>query len=132
VDNSKKWQDCTLKEQTNIKVDALAKKSLKAAHSTDEFIESNFPNEEVWIEMGGKKITVSPRAELKEFWGRSRAKKFFHKKKIVLAAHFDSIWWDGYKKAMAEYPKTFRTCNKTGICLVWMQFEIIPLGRKCR
>ncbi len=69
ADNSKKWQDCTLKEQINIKVDALAKKSLKAAHSTDECIESNLPNEEVWIQMGGKKITGSPRVELEQFWG---------------------------------------------------------------
>jgi hypothetical protein len=45
------------------------KKSLKAAHSTDEFIKSVFPNEEIWIEMGGKKITGSPRVELEEFWG---------------------------------------------------------------
>jgi hypothetical protein len=50
-----------------------------------------------------------PRAGLDEFWGRSTAKKFFNNKKIVLAAHFDSIWWDGYDKAMAGYPKTFRT-----------------------
>jgi hypothetical protein len=69
AEDLKKWQDCTLKEQINIRVDALAKKSTKAAHSTGEFIESNFPNEEVWIEMGGRKITRSPRAELKEFWG---------------------------------------------------------------
>ncbi len=109
TDDLKKWQDCTLKEQINIKVDALTKKSLKAAHSTDEFIEGVFPNEEIWIEMGGKKITGSPRVELKEFWGRSTAKKFFHKKKIVTATHFDSIWWDGYEKAMAGYPKTFHT-----------------------
>jgi hypothetical protein len=34
MDDSKKWQDCTLKEQINIRVDALAKKSIKAAHST--------------------------------------------------------------------------------------------------
>ncbi len=67
--NSKKWQDCTIKEQINIKVDALVKKSLKAAHSTDEFIESVFPNEEIWIEMGGKKITGSAGAELEEVWG---------------------------------------------------------------
>ncbi len=52
--------------------------------------------------MGGKKITGSPRAELKEFWGRSSAKKFFHEKKIVMATHFNSIWWDGYEKAMED------------------------------
>jgi hypothetical protein len=109
VDNSKKWQECTLKEQINIRVDALAKKSIQAAHSTGEFIESNFHNEEVWIEMGGRKITGSPRAELEKFWGHSMVKKFFHKKKIVLVVYFDSIWWLGYKKAMAGYPKTFCT-----------------------
>jgi hypothetical protein len=109
ADDSKKWRDCSLKERINIKVDALAKKSLKAAHSTGEYIESTFPNEEIWIEMGGRKITRSPRAELEEFWGRATAKKFFHEKKIVLAEYFDSVWWLGYEKAMAGYPKTFRT-----------------------
>jgi len=66
------------KEWINIKVDALAKKSIKAAHSTGEFIESTFPNEELWIEMGGRKITGSPKAELEEFWGRATAKRFFN------------------------------------------------------
>jgi hypothetical protein len=33
---TKKWQDCTLKEQINIKVDRLAKKALKAAHCTGQ------------------------------------------------------------------------------------------------
>ena len=120
ADDLKKWQDCTLKERINIRVDTLAKKSIKAAHSTGgKFIESNFPNEEVWIEMGGKRITGSPRAELEEYWGRSTAKKFFHEKKIVLAAHFESIWWLGYEKAMAGYPKTFRTFvtkQVSGLC----------------
>jgi hypothetical protein len=104
VDNSKKWQDCTLKERINIK-----------AHSTGEFIESTFPNEEVWIEMGGRKITGSPRAELEEFWGRSTAKRFFNEKNIVPAVHFDSVWWLGYEKAMAGYPK------KSGIWMVRLQ-----------
>ncbi len=65
-------------------------------------------NEE-WIEMDGRKITGSPKAELEEFWGRATAKRFFNKKKIVLAEHFDTVWWLGYEKAMAGYPKTFRT-----------------------
>ena len=69
ADDSKKWRDCTLKERINIRVDALAKKSLKACHSTEEYIESDFPNEEVIIQMGGKKITGSPRAGLNKFWG---------------------------------------------------------------
>ncbi len=51
ADDSKKWKDCSLKERINIKVDSLAKKALKAAHSTEEFITSTFPHEQVWIEM---------------------------------------------------------------------------------
>jgi hypothetical protein len=104
-----------LKERINIKVDALAKKAIKAAHSSGEFIESTFPNEEVWIEMGGRKIAGSPRAELEEFWGRSTAKRFFNEKNIVPAVHFDSVWWLGYEKAMAGYPK------KSGIWMVRLQ-----------
>ncbi len=67
ADDSKKWRDCTLKERINIRVNALAKKSLKAGHSTNEYIESEFPYEEVSIKMGGKKITGLPRDGLEEF-----------------------------------------------------------------
>jgi len=102
ADDLKKWRDCTLKERINIRVDALAKNSIKAAHSTGEFIENTFPNEEVWMEMGGRKIIGSPRAELEEFWGRSTAKQFFNEKRIVPVAHFDSVWWLGYEKAMQD------------------------------
>jgi hypothetical protein len=76
--------------------------------STCKFINRVFSNEQVWIEMGRKKISASPRSELEDFWGRESAKKIFHEKKIVLATHFDSIWWAGYKWAMAGYPKTFQ------------------------
>ncbi len=53
ADDTKRWQDCTLKEQINIKVDSLAKKALKAGHCTGEFIKSAFPNEQICISMGG-------------------------------------------------------------------------------
>jgi hypothetical protein len=109
ADDTKRWQDCTLKECINIKVDSLAKKALKAAHSTGKFIDSSFPNEQLWITMGGKNVTGSLRNELEDFWGGSTAKIFFHKKGIVPSAHFDSIWWLGYERAISGYPKTFRT-----------------------
>jgi hypothetical protein len=90
-------------------VDSLAKKALKAAHSTGKFINSSFPNEHLWITMGGKKVTGSLRNELDDFWGRFTAKKIFHEKGIVPSAHFDSVWWLGYEQAISGYPKTFRT-----------------------
>jgi hypothetical protein len=59
--------------------------------------------------LGGRKVIGSLREELEEFWGRSTAKRFFHKKGIVSLFHFDSIWWLGYDRAMSGYPKLFRT-----------------------
>ncbi len=80
ADNTKRWKDCTLKERIDIKVDGLAKKALKSAHYTREFIEGTFPNEQIWITMGEKKATGPLRLELEEYWGRSSARKFFTKK----------------------------------------------------
>jgi hypothetical protein len=55
ADDTKRWQDCSLKEQINIKVDCLAKKALMAARSTGKCIKSVFPNEQIWISMGGER-----------------------------------------------------------------------------
>jgi hypothetical protein len=52
ADDMKRWCDCMLKERTNSKVDGLPKKSLKTAMSTGKFIDSVFPNNQIWIEMG--------------------------------------------------------------------------------
>jgi hypothetical protein len=90
-------------------VDRLAKKALKAGHCTGQYIKSSFPNEQIWITLGGRKALGSLRAELEEFWGQSTAKRFYHKKGIVSSSHFDSIWWSGYSRAMSEYLKPFRT-----------------------
>jgi len=109
ADNRKKWQVCSLKECINIMVDRLAKKDLKAGHCTGQYIESSFPNEQIWITLGGRKAIGPLRVKLEEFWGRSTAKRFFHEKGIVSSSHFDSIWWSGYSRAMSEYPKPFRT-----------------------
>jgi hypothetical protein len=79
--DTKKWKDCTLKEQINIKVDSLAKKALKSAHYTGEFIEGTFPNEQICITMGEKKATGSLCLELEEYRGRLSARNFFHAKK---------------------------------------------------
>ncbi len=81
MDDTKRWRDCMLKERINIKVNGLAKKSLRAAISTCKFINRVFSNEQVWIEMGRKKISASLRSELEDFWGREAAKRFFMKRK---------------------------------------------------
>jgi hypothetical protein len=55
ADDTKRWQECSLKEQISIKVDSLTKKALMAAHSTGKCIKSAFPNKLIWISMGGGK-----------------------------------------------------------------------------
>jgi hypothetical protein len=105
ADDTKRWQECSLKEQINIKVDSLARKALMAAHSTGKCIKSAFPYEQIWISMGGEKVMGSMRSKLEEFWGRSTAKKFFHEKGIISSTHFDSVWWLGYKRAISKYQK---------------------------
>jgi hypothetical protein len=37
-------------------VDRLAKKALKAGLCTGQYIRSSFPNEQIWITLGGKKL----------------------------------------------------------------------------
>jgi hypothetical protein len=55
ADNKKKWQYCSLKERINIKVDRLVNKALKAGLCTGQYIRSSFPNEQIWITLGGRK-----------------------------------------------------------------------------
>jgi hypothetical protein len=55
ANGTKRWRDCTLKEQINIKVNSLTKKALMEAHSTGKCIKSAFPNEQIWISMGGER-----------------------------------------------------------------------------
>jgi hypothetical protein len=99
-----------LTERTyQIKVDSLAKKAIKAAHCTRQFIKDSFPYEQIWITMGGKKVTGPLRLELELFGGSSTAKKFFDEKGILLSANFDSVWWVGYNWAISSYTKTFCT-----------------------
>jgi hypothetical protein len=109
TDDAKKWHDCALKERINIKVDRLTKKALKAAHSTRQFMEGTFPYKQIWITMGGMKVTGLLWLELEEFWGRLTTKKFFNKKGIIFSVHFDSVWWVGYNWAISGYPKMFHT-----------------------
>jgi hypothetical protein len=77
ADESKKWRDCSLKELINIKVDSLAKKALKAANSTREFITANFPHEQVWIENGRQKNHGTTACRARGLLGQTRSKKIF-------------------------------------------------------
>ena len=58
-DDKKKWKDLTLRERMNVIVDKLAKLALITGIVDQEFINSDFPFEQLRLRVGGKKITGS-------------------------------------------------------------------------
>jgi hypothetical protein len=125
ANDTKKWQDCTLKECINNKLDRLAKKVLKAAHSTRQFIKGTFLHKQIWITMGGKKVTGPLWSELEEFWGCSTAKMFFYDKGIILSIQFDSVWWIGYNQVSPATPKRFAPSQPSKFWMVRLQLKAL-------
>ncbi len=80
-----------------------------AAHSTGECIKSAFPNEQIWIFMGGGKGDGFLEVQAGGILGPVYHKEGFPQKGIVSSAHFDYVWWLGYQWAISKYPKTFCT-----------------------
>ena len=108
-DKHKQWDDCTLMEQINIMVDRLAKKALIAAFMSGNFIDSNFPFEQVRVIVGGHKLTGSPKKAFERHWSTQAAREFFHRKDIVSKEDFHLVWWDGLEKVNYSFPKMLRT-----------------------
>ena len=104
-DDHKEWEELTALERINVVVDKLAKKALLAAiQEEQEFISSAFPFEHLRVELGGEKVTSSPRNAFEKYWSHGVAQKLYHEKKIVSSAEFNLIWWDGAEKE--------KTCNQ--------------------
>jgi hypothetical protein len=107
-DDTKKWEECSLKEWINIRVDHLAKKALLAAHISNQYFDGVFPLEDFQVHTDGRKLTGPTNSSLEEHWERARAKRFFDVKGIVRSSKFNSIWWAGLHRAITSYPKMFR------------------------
>jgi hypothetical protein len=108
-DDKKKWKDLTLRERMNVIVDKLAKLALITGIVDQEFINSDFPFEQLRLRVGGKKITGSIKTAVSNHWAYGVARKFYHSKKLVPARLFDLVYWDGVELAMAGFPKRFRS-----------------------
>ncbi len=109
-------------------MDHLAKKTLLAAHTSNQFFDGSFPLEDFQVRTDGRKLTGPTKAHLEEHWGRAEAKRFFDIKGIVQSSKFDSIWWTGLHRAIASYPKMFRIfiskqvsgwCGSNSKLLLW-------------
>ncbi len=72
--DTKKWEECSLKERINIKVDHLAIKALLAAHASNQYFDGVFPLEDFQFHTDGRKLTGPTKTSLEEHWGRAKAK----------------------------------------------------------
>ena len=104
----KKWKDMTLDERMNESCDILAKKALMAGFATDDYIDSCFPFEHIFLEVDGQKVTGSATKALERHWGTREARSFFNSQQIIDTENFHLVYWDGMEKVMSEYPRMFR------------------------
>ena len=65
-------------EHMNYKADGLAEESLLEGVSTQEFILSNFPFDDIWMYVGGQKITHNPRRAISNHWVSCEAQELYH------------------------------------------------------
>ena len=76
----------------------------------EEFIDSDFPFEQVHVKVEGKKMTGSPCQTFMNYsWSRRIARSFFHDKHILDWAYFPLVYWDGVEKVLMDFPQMFRT-----------------------
>ena len=65
----------TINERMNCKADGLAEESLLEGVSTQEFISSHFPSEDIRMYVGGQKITHNPHRAISNNWGNHEARE---------------------------------------------------------
>ena len=120
LDDILTWEQLTPVQKLNVQMDALAKRALLSSLCNRQFIDVNFPFEQIVLQVGGKKVVSSPTTAIYNWWGHKTARKLFHSKKIVDKSLFDLIYWPGMDKVMNKhFPRMFGvfvTKHVSGCC----------------
>ena len=96
------------RKKINIKVCSLAQAALKAAITSNEYIDSRFPGEHITVIAVGVKVTGSVKQALERSHGATVTRKLFDEESILARNDFDLVWWDRVDAVMRQYPKQFR------------------------
>ena len=91
LDNLLRWDQLTLPQKLNVRMDNLAKRALLAALVNEKFINGEIPFENVSLFCGGKRASSSTTKSMYSWWGYNTERKLFHSKKIVHKEHFKLI-----------------------------------------
>lgn len=68
---------------------------MMAALVNGDFIDSEFPFEDIILQTSGRKVTGSAINANHGWWSHNIARQFYHSKKIATESDFDLIQWDG-------------------------------------
>ena len=116
LDDILRWDQMTVINKLNVLCGSMAKRALIAAIVNREYIDSNFPFEDIVLSCSGKKAIALPIKSIYHWWGFKIAREFFHIKGIINEAHFDLIHWDGMGSAMKTFPTMFRRWIAKHVC----------------
>ena len=91
-------------------VDCLTNKALVSAVLNNEYIDSNFPFEQLHVVMGTKKqeiYLISKKGFCKLLGLYRCAKKLYNTRRIISSDFFHTVWWDGVDALNKNVPKMF-------------------------
>ena len=103
TDRAKKWEQCSLKESVNQKVDRLCKAALIEGVRSGKFIDSAFPSEQVRVYAGETKVTGSLRKAFECHWGRHTDHDLYHELGLIDRGDFNLVWWDEMEERVMHY-----------------------------
>ena len=89
-------------------MDTLAKKTLRRAICTGQFIKSTFSQEYVQLRIRGNKVLRSPTKAIQEAFSRRTAQVFYDQKGIISSEDYELVYWNGLARVMASWPMTVR------------------------
>ena len=89
-------------------MDTLAKKTLRRAIRTSQFINITFPRESIQLCIRGNKVFCSPIKAVQEAFSHRTAPVFYDTKGIISSEDFELVYWDSLARVMASWPLTVR------------------------
>lgn len=95
--------ELTLEELVNVECDIAADKAISAGDDEGEFIDQFFPNEDLVILGGDRKVSGQLAPIIALHWGQARV--HYNNADIIPHELFDAVDWDNLEKVMKPRPE---------------------------
>ena len=94
-------------QQVNCQGDKLATAALVATVEANEFISRIILLEKVCVEIGGERVTGSPKNAITELWGEQVAQVLYDRWGVVSKENFPFVYWEGMEHVLKLFPEMF-------------------------